>query len=398
MRIILYTGKGGVGKTCVAAATALHLAKRGRRVLVASTDAAHSLGDALGVAVGCEAVQVAENLWALEIDPVAAGRAAWGGMQDYLRRLMTSHAEEGIEADELLVFPGLEELFALLDVQRIEESGAFDVLVVDCAPTGETLSLLKYPERFGSFIERALPFKRAALKAGRPILEGFMKMPMPEDGLFDELSSLVARLERLRALLVDADRVSLRIVTTAERIVVKEAKRAYSWLGLYGYNVDAVIVNRLYPEDALAGYFDRWAELQHASLNEIDASFGDVPVFRLMLHETELAGLPGLLSAADELYGDVDPEQVLARADTMAVREGSCGTELLIPAPFFDKQDLDLRQDGDSLVVSLANQTRRILLPEHLRGRDVLGARYEDGALVVTLGGLFDRPQVASVS
>ena len=387
MRIILYTGKGGVGKTCVAAATALHLAERGQRVLVASTDVAHSLGDAFDLPIGSAATPVAENLWALEIDPVIAGRAVWGGLQGYLRTLMTSHADAGIEADELLVFPGLEELFALLALLDIERAGAYDVLVVDCAPTGETLSLLKYPERLGSFIEDALPLKRKALKLGRPVLEGFMKMPMPDDALFDEASALVDKLEGLRALLVDADRVSLRVVTTAERIVVQEAKRAFAWLHLYGYNVDAVVANRLYPDEALAGYFERWTELQRASMQEIEEGFAGVPVLRLMLRHGELRGLDGLRAAADELYDGLDPALVLARAETASLAQVDGALELSLAVPFFDKRDLDLRQDGDALVVALKNQRRRIPLPEEARGRAVAGARYEDGRLVVRFEG-----------
>lgn len=387
MRIILYTGKGGVGKTCVAAATALRLAESGRRVLVASTDVAHSLGDAFDLPVGSEATPVADNLQALEIDPSVAGRAAWGNLQSYLRTLMTSHAQAGIEADELLVFPGLEELFALLALLDIEQAGAYDVLVVDCAPTGETLSLLKYPERLGSFIDDALPLKRKALKVGRPVLEGVMKMPMPQDELFDEASALVDRLELLRALLADADRVSLRIVTTAERIVVKEAKRTYAWLHLYGYNVDAVVANRLYPDEALAGYFARWTELQRASMRELEEGFQGAPILRLMLRHGELRGLDGLRAAAEELYAGIDAEQVLARSDPTSLREVGGSLELSLAVPFFDKHDLDLRQDGDELVVALKNQRRRIPLPEKLRGRDVAGARYEDGHLVVRFEG-----------
>ena len=387
MRIILYTGKGGVGKTCVAAATALHLADQGRRVLVASTDVAHSLGDAFDRPVGSKPTALAPNLDALEIDPVAAGRASWGRLQSYLRAVMTSHAngeEAGIEAEELLIFPGLEELFALGVLLDIDEAGAYDVLVVDCAPTGETLSLLTYPERFAGFVERALPLKRKALKVGGPMIEHVMKMPMPEDALFDELSSLVGRLERLRALLTDTSRVSLRVVTTAERIVVKEAKRAYSWLGLYGYHVDAVVVNRLYPEDALTGYFDRWTELQRTSLDEIGSSFAGTKALRLMLRHGELRGVDGLRAAACELFGEADPEALLTPVGAAGVREGADGCELVVPAPFFDKRDLELVQNGDELVVSLANRRRRIPLPAHLRGCTVKGARHEGGLLVVT--------------
>ena len=390
MRIILYTGKGGVGKTCVAAATALRLAERGRRVLVASTDVAHSLGDAFDLPVGGEPVGVAPNLDALEIDPVVAGHAAWGRLQGYLRAVMTSHAngeEAGIEAEELFVFPGLEELLSLSVLLDIDEAGAYDVLVVDCAPTGETLSLLKYPERFGDFIERALPLKRKALKVGGPVIEHVMKIPLPDDALFDELSSLVGRLERLRGLLTDTGRVSLRVVTTAERIVVKEAKRAFAWLGLYGYHVDAVVVNRLYPEAALEGYFDGWTELQRASMQEIEEGFAGVPVLRLMLRHGELRGLDGLRAAADELYDDLDPALVLARAETASLARVDGALELSLAAPFFDKRDLDLRQDGDALVVALKNQRRRIPLPEEACGRAVAGARYEGGRLVVRFEG-----------
>lgn len=386
MRIILYTGKGGVGKTCVAAATALQLADAGRRVLVASTDMAHSLGDAFDRTVGSTPTSIAPNLDALEIDPVVAGRKAWGRLQEYMRSVMTSHADgaaAGIESDELLIFPGLEELLSLSALLDIDDAGDYDVLVVDCAPTGETLSLLKYPERFGSFIEEALPLKRAALKVGRPVIERVMKVPMPQDDLFDELSQLVDRLTRLRALLVDDDRVSLRVVTTAERIVVKEAKRAFAWLQLYGYNVDAVVANRLYPDEALSGYFERWTELQRASLEEIGESFAGVPVLRLMLRHGELRGVDGLRVAAAELYEGIDPEPVLARGET--ARIFACGEvlELRLSVPFFEKCDLDLQQDGDVLVVALRNQTRRIPLPERLRGREVIGARYEDGQLTV---------------
>ena len=322
MGIILYTGKGGVGKTCVAAATALHLAQQGRRVLVVSTDAAHSLGDALAMPLNGEATLVTRNLWALEIDPILAGEAAWGALRDYLRQLMTSHAQAGIEAEELLIFPGLEELFALLSILAIEESNAYDVLIVDCAPTGETLSLLKYPEQFGAFIKSVLPFKRAALKVGRPVIEGVMKIPLPQDQLFDQASALIDQLEKLRCLLTNKDRVSLRIVTTAERIVVKEAKRAFSWLQLYGYHVDAVVVNRLYPKEALTGYFYRWTELQRASLEDINAAFSGVALLHLMLRKGELCGLESLYEAAQELYEYINPEEVLAaHTETIKVNE-----------------------------------------------------------------------------
>lgn len=381
-RIRIFTGKGGVGKTSVAAASALKLAAEGHRTLLASTDAAHSVGDVLDRRIGAAIVRVAENLDAVELDADRIMEEEYGALVGSALS-MASSMGGGDDDGEMPAMPGMDGLFALLKLIDFAEGGAYDRIVVDCAPTGETLSLLKYPERFGDFIERALPLKRKALKVGGPVIEHVMKIPLPDDALFDELSSLVGRLERLRGLLTDTGRVSLRVVTTAERIVVKEAKRAFAWLGLYGYHVDAVVVNRLYPEAALEGYFDGWTELQRASLDEIERSFSGTAVLRLMLRHGELRGADGLREAARELFGDVDLEAVLTPVGAAGVREGAGGCELVVPAPFFDKRDLDLVQDGDALVVSLANHRRRIPLPAHLRGRDVASARHEDGLLVV---------------
>ena len=247
MRIILYTGKGGVGKTCVAAATACRLAASGKRVLIMSTDQAHSLSDAFAMPIGDQETRLAADLFGLEIDAVQESEAAWGQMQGYLQQILTVQSGESIEASELLVFPGLEELFALLRILDIQESGRYDVLIVDCAPTGETLSLLKFPEMFGQFVGKMLPIKRKAVKVAGTAVSKLTKIPMPKDSVFDELERLTQRLTALQAMMSDKEQVSLRLVTTCERIVIKEAKRNFTWLHLYDYNVDAVIVNRIYP-------------------------------------------------------------------------------------------------------------------------------------------------------
>lgn len=314
MRVIIYTGKGGVGKTSVAAATACRLAAEGKKVLIMSTDAAHSLGDCFGQKIGRETTMVSDNLDALEIDSVKEGEDAWGHLQDYFRQMLTAKADGGIEAEELLVFPGLEELFSLFKILDVSEEGNYDVLIIDCAPTGETLALLKFPEKFGSFIRSVLPVKRKAVKAAGPAVEKITKIPMPKDEVFSELERLMDKLERLQGLMLDKEKVSIRIVATPEKIVIQEAKRSFTMLHLYGYNVDAVIVNKIYPPEALSGYFEPWARLQREGLREIEDSFPGIPVFRLMLQKKELRTVP-LLREAGGLYGERDPYEIFFKEE-----------------------------------------------------------------------------------
>lgn len=242
MRIIIYTGKGGVGKTSMAAATAVRIAEDGKKVLVMSTDQAHSLGDSFDRRIGKVPVAITENLDAVEIDTVYESEKSWGNLKDYVKQLLTARGGGGIEAEELLVFPGLEELFSMFQILDVYESGVYDTIVVDCAPTGETLSLLKYPERLSEFIRRILPIEKAATRTVGRVIEKTMKVPMPKDTVFDDIESLMERMKRLQRLLLDKETVSLRVVTTPEKIVISEAKRNFTCLYLYHYNVDAVIV------------------------------------------------------------------------------------------------------------------------------------------------------------
>lgn len=381
MRIILYTGKGGVGKTSAAAATACRLAKSGKRVMIMSTDQAHSLSDSFEINIGSSETKIMDNLYALEVDAEKENEKAWGEMQGYIKTLLSAKAKGGIETEELLVFPGLEELFSLFKILDIKESGNYDVLIVDCAPTGETLALLKFPEMFGNFIERFLPMKRKAVKTAGPIVEKVTQIPMPKDSLFDELTVLTERLAKMQEVMSDRENVSIRIVMTPEKIVIREGKRNFTWLSMYNYNVDAIIINRVYPKTALSGYFSRWSELQEQSFREIEESFMSIPIFKLELKRQELKSVDLLLEASNELFKDTDPGKVLAKQRLFELKKENSAYIFKLYIPFTDKQDIDLVKKGGELILKIENMTRRILLPDLISSKEIESAKYEAGSL-----------------
>lgn len=379
MRIIIYTGKGGVGKTSMAAATACRIASDGKKVLIMSTDQAHSLRDSFDMELTKEPVQIAENLYGLEIDTVYESEKSWGNMKDYFKKLLTMQSEGGIEVEELLVFPGLEELFSMFKILEIYEKGEYDTLIVDCAPTGETLSLLKYPEKLSGFIQRVLPIKKKGVKTVGPVVEKTMKIPMPGEEVFDDFEYLMERMEKLQRLMLDKEIVSLRVVTTPEQIVLSEAKRNFTCLYLYNYNVDAVLVNRIYPKEAMEGYFSKWIEMQEKSLNEIKESFSEVPCFYVELQDKELRTIPVLKEVGERIYGAYNPNDILFREDIYRIDRNE--NTLSIYLPFANKEDLKLEQMDEELVIGVKNETRRFLMPKEFWNKEITGAKFENGYL-----------------
>lgn len=381
MRIIIYTGKGGVGKTSIAAATACRLAKEGRKVLIMSTDQAHSLGDSLDIKLGPEPLNITENLDAMEVDAVHECELAWGNLKDYLYRLMTAKNQESMEAEELLVFPGFEELTSLFKIKEIYDQGIYDILIVDCAPTGETLSLLKFPEMFGQFIESILPWKRKALKFAGPTVEKLTNIPLPSDSIFDDIEKLMSKMDGLRELMWNKEAVSIRIVTTLEKIVIKETKRNFSFLHLYNYNVDAIIVNKIYPGEALAGYFNKWVKNQEEALEEIKVSFKGLPIFYLKLQKSELRTVNKLIKASEELYHNTDPAEILFNSSIFSITIEDGKDVYNIMLPFFDIKDMELIQKGEELDLNIKNERRRFILPTKLKNKEIIKAKYEEGVL-----------------
>lgn len=381
MRVIIYTGKGGVGKTSMAAATACKIAKDGKKVLVMSTDQAHSLGDSFDIKIDKEPTMLIENLYAMEIDTVYESEKSWGNLKEYFKRLITLKGGSGIEVEELLVFPGLEELFSMFKILEVYESGEYDTIVVDCAPTGETLALLKYPERLSGMINKVLPVKRAGVKSIGPIVEKVMKVPMPKDNVFDDIEYLMDKMQCLQELLLNKDVVSLRVVTTPEKIVINEAKRNFTCLYLYHYNVDAIMINHIYPAKAMEGYFNKWIKLQEEGLQEIKESFSEVPRFYVELQQQELRTLDILEKVGDAIFAEIDPDEVLFKKEIYSINNEERWLKIYLP--FADKEELRLEQDRNELMVGVRNESRKFPIPIEFAEKEIVGARFEDGYLYI---------------
>lgn len=381
MRVILYTGKGGVGKTSIASATACKIAEEGKKVLIMSTDQAHSLGDSFDVKLSNEPIKVSENLYAMEIDSIIENERVWGNIKGYIEKLMILKSDKTIEAEELLVFPGFEELLSLIKIKEVYDEGVYDVLIVDCAPTGETMSLLKFPDLFKWWMEKFFPIKRKAAKFVRPVVEATVKIPLPDDKVFDDIDKLYQKIDELHKLMLNKDVVSIRIVTTPEKIVVKEAKRSFSYLHLFDYNVDGVFINRIFSKESLEGYFEKWANIQKNTIKDIEESFKGIPIFKLELMNHELRKYTHLKEAGDKLYGDFDPSNVLFNEKIFDVKSEDGNHILEIKMPFIDKSELKVSQKEDEIIISIKNERRSFVLPTKLQSKEISSAKYDDGKL-----------------
>lgn len=383
MRIILITGKGGVGKTTVSAATAIKSADLGHSTLVMSTDPAHSLADAFDVELGDSPTSVVSNLDAQQIDSQLRLEESWGEVRDHLTELFDWSGLKGIEAEELTVFPGMDEIFSLASVREHARSGVYDVIVVDCAPTAETLRLLSLPEVMSWYMDKMFPIGRKVAKVVRPVISKVSAMPIANEAVFDAVARFYERLDGIRELLSDSEVTSARLVMNPEKMVIAEARRTYTYLGLFGYSVDSAIVNRVLPDDVSDPYFDRWREIQAKHLSDIDEGFEGTDVRRLRLFDEEMIGVERLRTVADELYGDVDPTERLSDAQAMRIEnvDDSDDVALVLSVPFTERGDVDLMRRGGEVFVTIGSYRRSIVLPDSLRRRSIRGAKIDGGEL-----------------
>jgi arsenite-transporting ATPase len=372
--VLLFTGKGGVGKTSVAAATALRCADSGLRTLVLSTDTAHSLADSFEVELDARPRQVCDNLWAQQLDPTERLEEAWGDIHEYLRQLFGWAGVDSVEAEELSVLPGLEEVFALTDIKQHADSGAWEVVIVDCGPTAETIRLLSLPEILAWYMDRVFPVERRIVSAVRPVLTKLTSLPIAGDDVFAAARRLYDRLDGVRLLLADSSRTSIRLVVNPERMVIAEARRAATYLSLFGYGVDGIVANRLLPDAVSDPWFKTWKETHAEHLSSIIEGFAPLPVLRAELAPEELVGPARLRSFADALYGDVDPTGVLHRGEALLVERRGSSMVLRLGLPFADRDDLEVGRRQDELLVRVGPHRRAIMLPDSLRRREVVGA------------------------
>jgi arsenite-transporting ATPase len=383
MRIILYTGKGGVGKTTVAAATGLWAAAQGHRTLVTSTDPAHSLGDAFDKPMGAEPTPVADKLWGQEVNVLEEIRNYWGAVQEYLTALFSTRGVDDIVAEEMAVFPGMEEVCSLLTIRQHAREGRYDCLVVDCAPTGETMRLLSFPDIARWYMEKLFPWERRIVTHVRPVLQPLVPVPLPTDKVYAALEVLFHRVDETKTLLVDMQRSTIRLVLNPEKMVIKEAQRALTYLNLYGYGTDAVVSNRVLPEASGTGYFAQWARIQQRYRQAIQEAFAPLPVWEVPFFKTEVVGVAMLERMGRSLFADRDPTKVFFSGPVQEVHRHGKEYLLRLKLPFLRKEEVDLFQRGEELVVSIGNFRREIVLPRALVGLTVTGAKVEEGALVV---------------
>ncbi len=385
-RTILYTGKGGVGKTSVAACTARACAAAGRRTLVISTDPAHSLSESLSVELGSEPVGIDDHLWGQEVKAQEEMERHRSGVQDWLGELLQERGVDRISAEELTVPPGMDELFSLLRLQAHQESGRWDVIVVDCAPTGETLRLLSFPDVARWWIDKVFPFEKQILAAARPIARSLLDVKLPSQAVFADLERLSQNLIAMNEILRDRARCTIRLVMNPDKMVIGEAMRTFTYLNLYGYLTDAVIVNRLFPS-GVGDYFAGWRRVQEEHLELVDSAFSPVPVLCAPYFEQEVVG-PGMLDRLGAaLFDGRDPAAVLHDALTQELVMDDGPTRLRLALPFAKKGDITLKKIGLELIVGVDGQKRTIMLPPALAASRPASATFQDGALEVRFDG-----------
>ena len=381
-RTILYTGKGGVGKTSVAAATARRIAAGGARTLVLSTDPAHSLADALQTEIGGEPTPVAKHLHAQQVLAQDQLEHHWSAVSEWLGGLLMERGVDRIAAEELTVPPGGDELFSLLVLKAHVESGEWDTIVVDCAPTGETLRLLSFPDAARWWLDKVLGKEQTMLSAARPFARMFLDIQLPDEKVVAEIQRLVGNLVAMHDLLRDASRVSMRLVMTPDRMVVAEAMRTYTYLNLYGYLTDAVVVNRVFPDELSEGYFGAWHAVQQEQLDLVASAFA-VPVLKAPYFASEVIGEERLDELGAAIFADTDPAAVLHDRLTQELTVTDSGASLRLDLPFAERGDVSLKKIGLELVVRVDGHKRTIVLPGALAGYKPISAVLEEGSLVV---------------
>jgi len=384
MRIVLFTGKGGTGKTTLSAATALLSAQKGHKTLVISTDAAHSLSDSFEMQLSNRPKKIVTNLYGQEISAQEEIEEKWGEIKDYLSALFSSQGIETIEAEEMSLFPGMEELFSLMKIRNYSLTKEYDVVVVDCAPTADTLRLLSAPEITNWYLKHVFPIQRTAAKAVRPVAKKLLPIPFPEDEVFGAMKNLSTQLAEMKGILADNQTTSIRLVVNPEKMVIKESQRAFTFFSLFGYTVDMVIVNRVFPDKVKDDYFKKWKDIQESYIQMIHEGFSPLPIYNLELFDQEIVGKTLLNKIAKRIYNTEDPARFFFSEKPISIKKVKGGFDMFLKLPFAKKSDLDLLQDGEELYIRVGNYKRTILVPHSLLNYAIEDAKFEEEKLRIS--------------
>jgi arsenite-transporting ATPase len=391
MRIILYTGKGGVGKTSLSAATAVHCAELGHRTVVLSTDAAHSLADSFDMKIGDRLHKLGDNLFAQEVNVQRELRENWGTIKDFITESLKKKGMDELMAEEFAIFPGLEELFSLLRLKELYESGEYDVAIIDCAPTGATIRMLGVPGVFRWYFDKFFHLERRIAKVIKPVVERmYNEVLLPTDEVFYSVEEIYERVYDLNHVLTDPEITSVRLVCTPENMVIKESQRAYTYLNLFGYGVDAVIANRVLPELSEKSYFHKWKKIQQKYLKYAEKTFQPLKVLRSPLFDNEMVGIKQLKKMSQEVFGDSDPADVFYKEKPFTLEKENGRVYLSVRIPYARKEQIGAWVKGEELVLEWGDFRANTLLPNHLLDMNLKGAHYKDGYLKITFEGKKD--------
>lgn len=387
MRIILMTGKGGVGKTSMAAATGLRCAELGYKTLVLSTDPAHSLADSLDVPLTHDPRQVRTNFWAAELDALIELESNWGAVKKYITTVLQAQGLDGIQAEELAILPGMDEIFSLVRVKRHYDEADFDVLIIDSAPTGTALRLLSLPEVSGWYVRKFFRPMQGIAKTLTPIfspmVKGITGIPLPNNEVMDAPFEFYEKIEALERILTDNTLTTVRLVTNPEKMVIKESLRAHAYLSLYNVATDMVIANRVIPDHVEDPYFQQWKASQQIYRKEIQDSFSPLPIREIPLYQDELVGFASLERLKVDLYGELDPSQVLYTEQTLKVIQEKGAYRLDLYLPGIPKSEVQLTKTGDELNIRIGNHRRNLVLPQSLAALQPSGAKMENDYLQI---------------
>ena len=385
MRVILYTGKGGVGKTSVAAATALMCARSGRRTLLLSTDPAHSVADSFDIESGGSRRKLGDNLFIHEVDALTELEANWNRVHKYATAVLASQGIDDIVAEELASPPGMGEVAALMWIRKYYKEGQFDVLVVDCAPTGETLQLLSFPEVARWWLAKVFPIERRVMKVVRPVVSRMTDIPLPGDDIYASIHDLLTDLDGTRQILADPKTTSIRLVMNLEKMVIKEAERAYTYLNLYDYLTDAVVVNRVIPPETDGKFMAGWRRSQQSYEKQVEAAFGTLPILHAPMFEREVVGQEMLVRLGEAIFADHDPAAMLATHRPQRMHKVGKDYVLSLELPFISKEEIDLVQREGDLYVTVGPYRREITLPRVLARRTNRTAKFDDDGKVLNI-------------